>query len=348
MAHIFSELLHNQSFLSAFFSTLLMIALGVLLRRIGVLRGESRDVLQALIIKVSIPCWAFDTFMSDFDAVTFVGNLKVMLLMLGIYVLILLISQVVFARLGSERARFYGVFFAIGQVTLFAMPVVCGIYAADPTESLLCFNMMSVVFRFMIYGYAFFVISGLKFTKTTAADTLKKIFFTPIIIAMLCGLTIWCTQNIMPQVGGNPILRLDLTVPVLYSAVPKLAVLATPLAMINIGVSLAESKFGEVLHDKFVWIVSALRMFAAPAIALAAVCLLQWTGWMDMSEQVAMSIVMGFGAPLTAVIPVYCVRFNREVAFASRVCLLSTLMCVVSIPLCYMMVQWALTLPIFA
>ena len=59
-------LLTDQSFLSVFCAAMLTIGIGWGLRKKNILKAESRPILNALLLKLTVPCLAFDAFMTDF------------------------------------------------------------------------------------------------------------------------------------------------------------------------------------------------------------------------------------------------------------------------------------------
>ncbi len=54
-----------------------------------------------------------------------------------------------------------------------------------------------------------------------------------------------------------------------------------------------------------------------------------------------MTVVMCFAAPLSAVLCTFFITYREEADMAARVCLLSTLFCVLSTPLFYCLVKAA-------
>ena len=82
-------------------------------------------------------------------------------------------------------------------------------------------------------------------------------------------------------------------------------------------------------------------LFIAPLYTLAMLCLLQQIGWTHFTEVTLMTVVMCFAAPLSAVLCTFFITYQEEADMAARVCLLSTLFCVLSTPLFYCLVKAA-------
>lgn len=295
-------LLTDQSFLSVFCAAMLTIGIGWGLRKKNILKAESRPVLNALLLKLTVPCLAFDAFMTDFARGELRRNVQILLISFALYLSIIALSQLIFIKYGRRKANLYGICFAIGQQTLYAMPILRAIYRENPSESMLSASMVAIAFRVMLYLYAFYSISGVAVTGGSLKQNLKKAFLTPVMLAMFAGFFIWLTQGLLPCPGGIPLLRLDLRFPALYAVVPQMATLVNPLAVL---------------------------------------CLLQQIGWTHFTEVTLMTVVMCFAAPLSAVLCTFFITYQEEADMAARVCLLSTLFCVLSTPLFYCLVKAA-------
>lgn len=232
-------LLTDQSFLSVFCAAMLTIGIGWGLRKKNILKAESRPVLNALLLKLTVPCLAFDAFMTDFARGELRRNVQILLISFALYLSMIALSQLIFIKYGRRKANLYGICFAIGQQTLYAMPILRAIYRENPSESMLSASMVAIAFRVMLYLYAFYSISGVAVTGGSLKQNLKKAFLTPVMLAMFAGFFIWLTQGLLPCPGGIPLLRLDLRFPALYAVVPQMATLVNPLAMLLIGSTLA-------------------------------------------------------------------------------------------------------------
>ena len=206
-------LLADRSFLGVFCAAMLTIGIGWGLRKKNVLKAESRTVLNTLLLKLTVPCLAFDAFMADFDRGELRRNLQILLLSFVLYLTMIALAQLIFARYGKQKANLYGLCFAIGQQTLYAMPILRAIYQSDPAEAMLSASMVAIAFRVMLYLYAFYSISGAAVTGGSLRQSLKKAFLTPVMLAMFAGFLIWLSQELLPAPGGIPLLRLDLRLP---------------------------------------------------------------------------------------------------------------------------------------
>ena len=91
-------LLTDQSFLSVFCAAMLTIGIGWGLRKKNILKAESRPVLNALLLKLTVPCLAFDAFMTDFARGELRRNVQILLISFALYLSMIALSQLIFIK----------------------------------------------------------------------------------------------------------------------------------------------------------------------------------------------------------------------------------------------------------
>lgn len=347
METIFS-ILKDKQFLSAILISLAFILLGFLLSHYKILNHDGKKVISFLTLKIALPAMALNCFMTDFYVETFVEHLVVLILSIVFYILFLLLGQLFFFQKGKEKRRIYSIFMTVGQFTFFSIPVLLAIYGR---EIMIYANMITLVFRFVLYVYCYLVMSKLELNRKNLKSSLRQIILNPIMIAMFVGLLIWLTQNIMPKVCIDQvdysIFRIDQTLPAIYQLFSVAESLTTPLAMILVGSVLGEEKLVYAVKNKMAWILALLRTIFVPLMVLICLLLLQAVHIVDLNRFSLASLVIGFGAPLSAVVNTYASQFDTESSLSSQMCLLSTVICLISFPIIYLFVQLALQLPIF-
>lgn len=328
---VFTQVFTDQNFLSAFLQTVIIILLGFFFRRKNIIGPEGKPVLTALVWKLSVPCFAFNAFMQDFDPVSFSSSIKLFFLAIVFYIFLIFLGRLIFFRMGKERAIIAGLFVAIGQTTLFSMPILQSIYEGISSEVLLYISTISIVFRIFVYIVSFSIITGEKIQLKTFGALLKKIFVTPIMIGMFLGIAVFLLQNKMP------FLRLDKSLPVPYVTVKSLARLLSPLTMFLIGMTIGEARFEESLKDRTAWEIALCRNFLAPVVLLLICVLLHKTGIFTFTEYSLVSIIIAFSAPISVTLSVMCLQAEKEEVLSSRACLISTLLTLISMPLMFVM-----------
>ncbi|MCQ2587686.1 MAG: AEC family transporter [Treponema sp.] len=336
MFEIFNLVFTDPNFLSAFSQTIIIIALGFLFMRKGIVDISAKKTLTALIWKLAVPCFAFNAFMQDFEWNSFKASLTEFLLAVIFYIVLIIIGKLIFLKKGKDFSTVSGFMIAIGQTTLFSMPILQSVYENKAQEVMLYISTISIVFRIFVYIVATTVISGEKITLKKLGPQLKKVFITPVMIGMFLGILVFVSQNKVP------FLRIDKSLPVLYVTVKALARMVGPLCMLLIGMSIGEAKITECLKDGFAWLLAVLRNLIAPVIILCICFLMHKTGIYHFNEYSLMAIVVGFSAPISVTLSIACMQYGKEEVLASRACVISTLLTLLTFPLSFVMVHLAL------
>ena len=346
------EILTDQQFLGAILASIAFLVLGFVLRRKNLIGDGGKNVINTLVMKAAIPCMAFCAFMSDFDVSSLASNALILVLTLVLYAVFLVLGNLFFWKKGKGKRSVYGMLFAVGQLTFFSIPVLKAVYAGEHlADVLIPSSLMTLAFRLVLYIYCFLSLSSTKLSKDNVLPTLKSIFVNPIMIFMGLGLLCWLIQNVVWQVPVGELsygfVRIDKTCPALYRIFLFGDQMATPLCMLLIGVTLGEADFLTAVKNKIGWLIAALRMFLAPLICFGICCALQALGWMSFDEYSLAAMVIGMGAPTSAVLVAYCVQYQKEAYLASDSILLSTLLSIVSLPLFFVLVKVAASWPLF-
>ncbi len=347
------DIITDENFIGAILTSLFFIFLGFILTRKKIIDSKGKNFLSFLVLKIALPAMAFSAFMSDFQSADFVKHIMVFLISLFLYILFLIICQIFLIGQDKNRRRVIAILMVVGQLTFFAIPVLKTIYVGNYSEVMIPANMMTLSFRFVLYLYCYFTISKLSFSKAELRKTIKNIFLNPVMIAMFVGLFIWLTQNIsfMPKIirddKSYSFLRIDQSLPSLFIVITKAESLTTPLAMVIIGTILGEAKIMEALKDKLSWLITIIKTLVVPISALLIIVLLQAIKVIHFSEYELSVIVLGLAAPLSAVVSTYCYKYDNEAALSSRVCFLSTILCIFTYPFLFIMIKLFLQLPIF-
>ena len=223
-------------------------------------------------------------------------------------------------------------------MTLFSIPILKALYPNN-NEMLITSNMLTLSFRIYLYIYAFLIVSKTKITKNNLKLIVKNIFFNPIMLAMFLGLIIYLTQNILPQINGKNILRIDQMVPGIYQIISTFSSMTTPLAMLLIGISLGSANFKQAFQNKFAYILAFLKSLIVPLFVLCIALLINATHIFTFSKLQLVVISLCYAAPLSAVVNTYCIVYHQKEYLSSDVCFLSTIMSIVFMPLLIILIN---------
>lgn len=328
------ETITNQSFIGAILLTIVLITIGFIFVKKGIIDSKASKAINTIVMKIAFPCLAFCGFLSSYNN----QQIGVLICSFIIYVILFALGRIIFIFANKEIKDIYRIIFAMGQVSLFGLPLVQTIYGNDILAST---NMILFSFRVFLYVYSFILISKVGFSKDSLKTSLKNIFLNPVIIGMLLGIFVWATQGIMYKVNidgeAYSILRIDKTLPAVYKVLNTIGSLTTPLGMLLVGMVLGEIDLKSAFTNKKAYILSFCRSFIAPIVTIL-VCLL-WQlifkegSMFHFSKEILSTLAICFCSPCSVAINTYCIAYNNEPLLMSDCILMSTFMSIISVPI---------------
>ncbi|SHK36704.1 hypothetical protein SAMN02745163_03686 [Clostridium cavendishii DSM 21758] len=353
MLEIIKNTLTNNEIIGAIVSSVSIIFLGFYLRKKEILNSTASKVLTKVVLTVSLPALAFTSFMKDINGKELKEGLSILIWGFAIYIILIPITKFIYLKAKGDKQDVYRVLTIFGSTTFFGTPIVKAVYG---TLGVMYANIFNIAYRVFLYSYAFIKMSGTKMDKENFKKNMKEIFLNPIILATFIGLFIWLFQDMLPQVAmpakngtkNVAFLRIDQTVPWLYNPLTYLSALASPLAWISIGATLAEVPFAKAIRQKDAWCYSLIKVMLIPIINIALLVVLNSTGILTISFAAFATTVIMMAAPTATVAAAYAINFDKESVFTSNCSLLSTIVAVAAIPVWIVVLEVVKMIGLFA
>lgn len=353
MLEIIQKTLTDNSIIGAIFSSILIIGLGFYLRKKEMINSVASKILTKIVLTVSLPALAFTSFMKDIDGDQLKQGISILIWGFAIYIILIPITKIIYSKVKGDKQVVYRILTIFGSTTFFGTPIVTAVYGSIGT---MYSNIFNIAYRVFLYSYAFIKMSGAKMDKENLKKNVKEIFLNPIILATFLGLFIWLFQDMLPQVQvaakdtveSYAFLRIDKTLPWLYKPLSYLQSLASPLAWLSIGATLAEVPFKKAMSQSDAWIYSLIKVMLIPVINLVLLLILNVAGILPVSFEAVATTVIMMAAPTATVAAAYAINFEKEAVFTSNCSLLSTLLGVVAMPIWIIALEIIKNLPIFA
>ncbi|MTK84583.1 AEC family transporter [Turicibacter sanguinis] len=352
MLEIIKSTLSDNAILGAIFSSVSIILLGFYLRKRNMINSTASKMLTKVVLTVSLPALAFTSFMKDINGEQLKQGMSMLVWGVAIYLILIPLTKIMFAKVKGDKQDVYRVLTIFGSTTFFGTPIVTAVYGAVGT---MYSNIFNIAYRVFLYSYAFIKMSGTKMDKENFKKNMKEIFLNPIILATFFGLFIWLCQDMLPQVNVTvngevkqyAFLRLDQTLPWFYKALDYLKALASPLAWISIGATLAEVPFKDAISQKDAWGYSFIKVLFIPVINLVLLVLVNQFGILPISFEGMATTVIMMAAPTATVAAAYAINYDREALFTSNCSLLSTVVAVIAMPIWIVVLELIKTLGLF-
>ena len=288
----------------------LIVLSGFTIRRLKIVDDNFERQLSKFVTSLALPCLIIDSLNVEYSASDLKNGAILLAVSLGCLVILFLIGTVVCRIRRNDavgRMMRFGTIFP--NFTFVGMPIVEALYGQT---GLFYFVLFTVMVRLFYYSSAGPLLSGRR--SGNIKESLKNFFSAPV-IAVFIGVFLYLTQ-------------LELPYP-LASAIESMSKMTSPLGMVLCGLILGGAEIGEMLHHPSYFLLSLIRLVAAPAIVLGILLL---TGLDDMIIRVS---VIYCALPAAALLPTFTLRYSESDTagrIASANVFLSTALCVVTLP----------------
>ncbi|MEH7457633.1 malate permease [Bacillus pseudomycoides] len=334
IGQILIKTLTDKNIISAISSSVFIILLGFYMRKKNILNAQAAKVLSGVILSAALPALAFTAFMQNINTNSLKQGANLLIWGIVIYIILIVVTKPLFMKYKGDKQDVLRVLTIFGSTTFFGIPIIGVVYGP---EGVMYASIFNIGYRIFLYSYGYIKMSGLKMEK----KNIKTMFLNPIVIATFAGLFIWVCQTYLPQVAVTvngkvshfAFLRIDQTAPWLFKPMDYLAKLASPLAWISIGATLAEISLKDAIKTKDAWYYSLNKIIIVPVINIALLMILNATGILPISQVAVATVVIMMATPTATVAAAYAISFDKEAILTSNCSLLSTILGVVAMPL---------------
>lgn len=285
---------------SSVLTLFLMMAVGFVLGKLGMLSKETLSQLSRLLLCVVSPAIMIDTFLGEERTAAAVRGLLIAGAVLVVtYVLNMVLVQLLFRRSGEKGVlRFACMYGNTGFMGIPLIQTVLGPAGMMPTVISL------VVFNITTWTHGSALIGG--------RLSLKKGLLNPgtigfVLAAILFGLQVELPAPVMKAVG-------------------TIGSLNTPLAMVVIGAQMSAVDFRELVRDGRGWLVSAVKLLAMPVVTMLVMLPLK------LEPVTFMAIAILAACPVAGATSLFCQINGKDPSMAARTVTLSTVLCIITLP----------------
>lgn len=287
----------------------LLIGAGAAAIKTGVLKAEGRQTLSNLLVYLVVPAMIIHSYMMEFSE----EILHNLLAAFGLSVLAILIGTVLTLALTAKqkdrRAPIFRFACVFSNAAYMGFPLISALFGS---EGLLYASAYVTVFNILLWTMGYGMVSG----SSSPKEVVKSLLRTPVLYAMVAGLAIYLLQIPVPALIAQPL--------------ELLSNMNTPLSMLITGILIATGDLKQIVCDRHIWKLAAVRMLLIPAVCLAAFAVLGLLRF-GMSAQVVLLLEC---CPAAAITSVFAVQFGHDEQFAAGCVVLTTLLSIVTLPLC--------------
>ncbi len=291
--------------------TLLYIIPGFVCRKTSIAKAEHLPTLSGILVYVCSPCMIVNSFMEIERTATEFGRIMLFFAVaLAIQAVLTFVLYFIFKnKFDDVKYRMLTVSFGLGNAGFFGIPIIKAILPDYPeVASFACVYIVGMnMLTFTIGAYCL--------TGDRRRMTFKKAFLNPSFVGLVVALLLYVAnvKSVMPDM--------------LLDAINLLNRITTPLCMIILGIRLASVSFKKLFARAYVYIICACKLLIFPFACLGIIYFLPF----DPVFKAAIFILGG--TPCASVMLNIAEMYEGETELAANCVLLSTLLCIFTIPL---------------
>jgi predicted permease len=286
---------------------LLLLGIGVVLRKTGILPGEAKSILTDFVIFVALPCNIIISFHSDLAGSAIVSFAVVLLVSFGVQIFSLALGKILYRRQSKGRQSVLRYATLISNAGFMGLPIAGQIFGST---GLMFASIFLIPQRISMWSAG---LSCFSIAEPNWKLVVKKIAFHPCIIAVYIGLILMFT-------GYNPPTFLMMTLQSVSSC-------TTALSMILIGTLLAEIAKEDFKLDLSLLGFCFVRLFFLPFVTFV-VCRLCSVSPLITGVSVLLTAMPG--GSTTAIL---ASKYHGDSVYASKLVAFSTILTMLSVPL---------------
>lgn len=282
------------------------MAIGGLLFQKGLITKEGSKSLANLLLYVVLPCVVVKSFCVARTPERMSGLLVSFLAALGILLLAMAVSHLLFKKNPIDD---FGA--AFSNAGFMGFPLVA---AVQGSEAIFYAAGFVALLNALQWTYGQSLISG-----DPSYRSPKAILKNPLVLSLLLGILIFCFEIPMPAIASD--------------LLAALSALNAPLAMVILGVYLAQTDPKTLFNDPHLYVVAAARLVLIPLLTILVLKLLPAE-----YAAIATTLVIVAAAPIGSNVAVYAQKLGKDYAYAVRGVCLSTLLSAITMPLLMLLV----------
>ena len=286
----------------------IMMAIGFLLGKIGIINNESNKLLSSLSLFVVSPLLSFVSYQRDFSPSIAKNLLWTVGLCLVLYALQIAVVYVLVPKRhrNSSLERMSLIFSNCGYI---GIPLVQSLFG---TDGIIYITMVIAVFYTFVWTVGASLMSGehMSFVK------ILRNLCTPAIIAVVVGIVFFVLRIKLPGVILEPL--------------SDIGNMNTPLAMLIAGSTLAGTNIVRCIANFRVYLLSAIRLILLPVLCAGV---LFFASLIGVSETVLTVVLIAMACPTAVVATMFAHRYHADSVYASEIFAITTLLSAATIPL---------------
>lgn len=292
----------------------LMIFMGYLIVKVGLVKDEDSKVLSKIILYLIIPCVIINAFQVDYTMDTAKGLLLALAASVMTQVLLLIIISIAGKLLHLNEVEIASVYYSNSGNLI--VPIVTFILGQD----------------WVLYGCVFMSVQLIflwthckKIISRESSYDWKKIVLNINMISIFIGVVLFFAKIHLPEIINNTL--------------GSVGSMIGPASMIVTGMLFAGMNLKQIFADKRVYFVSFLRLIAVPLLALVMIKISHLAMFSADGTKIMLIVFLAIITPSASTITQMCQVYGNDSRYASAINVMTTLFSIITMPLMVMLFE---------
>ena len=292
----------------------LMIFMGYLIVKTGLVRDDDSKVLSKIILYLIIPCVIINAFQVDYTTDTVKGLLIAFAASVLTQVVLLIVISAAGKLLHLNEVEVASVYYSNSGNLI--VPIVTFILGQE----------------WVLYGCVFMSVHLVflwthckKIISREASYDWKKILLNINMISIFIGVVLFFTKIFLPEIIGNTL--------------ASVGTMIGPASMIVTGMLFAGMNLKQIFANKRVYFITFLRLIAVPLIALVLIKLSNLASFSADGNKIMLIVFLAIITPSASTVTQMCQVYGNDSKYASAINVMTTLLSIITMPVMVMLFQ---------
>lgn len=292
----------------------LMIFMGYLIVKTGLVRDDDSKVLSKIILYLIVPCVIINAFQVDYTKDTVKGLLIAFAASVMTQVILLVVISVAGKLLHLNEVEVASVYYSNSGNLI--VPIVTFILGQE----------------WVLYGCVFMSVQLVflwthckKIISREASYDWKKIILNINMISIFIGVILFFTKIRLPEIIGNTL--------------ASVGTMIGPASMIVTGMLFAGMNLKQIFANKRVYFITFLRLIAVPLIALVLIKLSNLASFSADGNKIMLIVFLAIITPSASTVTQMCQVYGNDSRYASAINVMTTLLSIITMPVMVMLFQ---------
>ena len=320
------------------FCLLLLAIPGFIFAKAKILPASASEVLSILVLYGCQPVLIITSFQScEFSPSIGVNMLMVAGVAAAIHILFFAVTELVFKRRADDGkirlVKFASVFSNCGFM---GIPFLQSLFTGSVRAEIIIYSAVIIaVFQVMSWTFGVYIL-----TRDKREISVKKILLNPAIISIFIGLIMFFVIRKPLSALAPEGTMADKILEKLNRSLNYISDMSTPLPMIIIGMRLANVDLKGLFLNKWAYVSACFKLLIMPLTVIFIV----W--YLPVPSTVKYTVFFLLAMPSATNSVMMAVKYGQDGDFGSVCVLLSTILCVLTVPPLYLFMNGVLSIPL--